>query len=1006
MQSEEKVELGRFTGGIKRIADFFKDAAEAVKALPVAEASPWTKAIIASAAEAVAPVKFLVTLLEKRTEIRDVGELAALACSTAYQQSVVEAIASLPQPSAPADLVEQVRLATAVFADADEIDYRTLTLSSVDAHPFIRTADKYLKTYASAAGYSDDDLTRLLAEVHRNFRRTFRSLLVDAALRARLQPLWEMLQLENEDIAAHDFLERHAAYQRSLFDSTPVLKTEPFALKDVYVETECGLMTSRDIKQRVVEHTRGKPFDQFSDAEGGRHDLLTTVMSFIADPRFRDAVVVQGVAGAGKSAFTLRLVAALLDRGLTPIRIRLRDVDMSRPINEALGRAIADHDVNAEPGPPGPKNPLLSGRVFDDAVPFEQATISRYVLILDGWDEISVSAAPGFREQVEKMLTQVRSEYLGRQGGAVRVILTGRPSQEVNASSFFRDDTPVLTVRALTPEQLETLAAKLTARETKQWLPPDREKLAPVLDRYRQEFANRSQDTPTLDILGQPLLAHIAMRLFAVADATDLLADQTTLFRGLVDITCEKGGQPDADDLDPAGRARIVRLELRELLRKTATAITIHGDETIPFAELKRRLDAKGRDLFDAVDKADAKHPLSHMVISFFFKGGHEELGCEFLHKSFREYLHAEDIVETLKEFGRTVRKLPPERPIEEGWKDFEEGDPRRRLSRTLMRMTAAQWMSPEVGRHLDALIGWEIGRATSQIGKKTYGTPTEPIDIAAWEVVRDALADVWDWWGDGVHQRPQPKRAKDGRIEFERSAADEMVEWCASPTATLDELPAPSLITQVDAHAGEVLFRLTARVHYAINEATGWNPPELTAEQVWTPREKPGAGCRRYQARIRDKWVVFAPSGPGFEYFSFYASRIWAAGYGRSRWFPGGLDCRGLDFSEIWFPPIPEWNEVSNWSDCSFAGMYCRGSSFQDDRFVRLHAVDSVFERCDFKFANIERANFASAWLDFADCRGCEATGAILTGASLDGSDWRDATIDDVVADVELPTS
>jgi hypothetical protein len=152
MQSEEKIEVGRFAGGIERIVEFFSKTTEAVKDLPLTEAvkhvSPWAQAVGESAGEAVAPIKFLVTLLKKATEIRDAAELAALASATAYQQAVIEAVAQVPPPPASDNLVEQLRIATPVFTGADKIDYRTLTLSTLETHEFIRTADEFLQIYA------------------------------------------------------------------------------------------------------------------------------------------------------------------------------------------------------------------------------------------------------------------------------------------------------------------------------------------------------------------------------------------------------------------------------------------------------------------------------------------------------------------------------------------------------------------------------------------------------------------------------------------------------------------------------------------------------------------------------------------------------------------------------------------------------------------------------------------------------------------------------------------
>lgn len=78
--------------------------------------------------------------------------------------------------------------------------------------------------------------------------------------------------------------------------------------------------------------------------------------------------------------------------------------------------------------------------------------------------------------------------------------------------------------------------------------------------------------------------------------------------------------------------------DLRKLLWATAAAMSVFGDESISHDELERRL--KDTDeLRGLVEKVSAENWLSSLLISFYFKGGVMELGCEFSHKSFREYL-------------------------------------------------------------------------------------------------------------------------------------------------------------------------------------------------------------------------------------------------------------------------------------------------------------------------------------------------------------------------------
>src|SRR5262245_49291926 len=80
--------------------------------------------------------------------------------------------------------------------------------------------------------------------------------------------------------------------------------------------------------------------------------------------------------------------------------------------------------------------------------------LSRYVLLLDGWDELDISANERFRVKVHRVLEQVRREFLsGTFSCHVRVIVTGRPNPDVETSALLQERTPVLTLRNLRPEQ-------------------------------------------------------------------------------------------------------------------------------------------------------------------------------------------------------------------------------------------------------------------------------------------------------------------------------------------------------------------------------------------------------------------------------------------------------------------------------------------------------------------------------------------------------------------------
>src|SRR5262249_44796795 len=176
-------------------------------------------------------------------------------------------------------------------------------------------------------------------------------------------------------------------------------------------------------------------------------------------------------------------------------------------------------------------------------------------------------------------------------------------------------------------------------------------------------------------------------------------------------------------------------------------------------AEWQRRLPKELTREESAPGRAPEDDPFVKLMISFYFKGGHHDQGIEFAHKSFREYLFAEHIVETLKKFGDRLSSDMPRRS--EHWLDFPPGDARRNLVRTLGELFAPQWLSVEVRRHLEELLTWEITRAHPQASQEPsvfvtrFGLQTNRATFTAWEAIRDALANLWEWWTDGVHLRP-----------------------------------------------------------------------------------------------------------------------------------------------------------------------------------------------------------------------------------------------------------
>ena len=162
------------------------------------------------------------------------------------------------------------------------------------------------------------------------------------------KPLYQLLVLDNPEQRVFQALRRHATYQRWLFEERWALGEEPFALQHVYVRTDCGVLRCGDIdrrrKDRQAKTTDKAEINPFLDHpdHGGREDLLESVLKILAEPDFKDMIVIQGPAGTGKSSFTLRLCHELIAHGLQPIRIELKHLDTKadRSVSDTLPEAV------------------------------------------------------------------------------------------------------------------------------------------------------------------------------------------------------------------------------------------------------------------------------------------------------------------------------------------------------------------------------------------------------------------------------------------------------------------------------------------------------------------------------------------------------------------------------------------------------------------------------------------------------------------------------------------
>ena len=1033
----KKLMASKTISSIKSITNFLSDAIDGLKDTDfpgaVASAVPWVGLIGESVAEAVPPIKFLIKFFENVTKEHDPQELGAIACTMAYEQSLEQAMNTFGGPDKPHKISAADKKKLRNLSISEEVSFKRFSFGDALTHPFITKADNVLEKFVEAVGYNGPERRRLLGEVHTRFVGNLKTILSHGKLKEKFEPFTILMELGTGETRAYEALYEHADYQRWLFEEAPVFAKEPFALAHVYIDTECGHVSWADLQMddpgsRIHQKDRVNRPDPFDEKVGGRRSMVETVMNLIGDPDFQESIVIQGVAGSGKSAFTLKLCSELIREGLRPICVRLRNLRFDEHVREALPGAVRFTDDKRSPEGSSylpPDDIFLNGNIFKEKMHFRDAVICPYILILDGWDEISISVSEGFKVRVEKMLEEIRSEFLTNQNRFIRVILTGRPSTAVSESKFLRKKTALLTIRPIKPQHLTKFVKDLrTSMKEKPvivenaelWEPPSIARFKPIMQRYEHDFniavendsspqlsrtmKSSGSTTGSMEILGLPLLTHLAIRLMSQwsDDLATLVENPTTLYRSLVDLTCAKAGKAWDDPTEIEGQTQLSGNELRRLLWQTAVAMTVLHEESISYDELSLRLDLTGDKLQRKTAMAIDDNKLTSLMVSFFFKGGKRELGCEFLHKSFREYLFAEYIVEILKDYGDETGQQLPQRDA--FWEDFDSDDIRSNFSRILSKTLASQWLSPEISQHLTQLISWEIKRPTLSVSGKPLGNPTVLLDLEKWKSVRDGLADLWDWWAEGVHLRPQPEFDRRQQIIFEPVFAQELIEWIepiAIPRGA--NLPAPARTTTIDSHLGDALFQLCQLVHFGLAEAYGWikplpGEPFIQPKKIWEGLSEIGNGPRRCQCVIQRgtvNWTLFSPAGESPEYFANYVHRINAAGGRPLGQFPLGSDLSGIDLRQVAISiPIPS-KEPHNatWNYSNLSGIVGSGSCF-----YRHNMECALLKEARLWYALVENANLIGADLRGANLNDAGLRGANLNGANLIGANLSDADL------------
>ncbi|MDJ0676519.1 MAG: pentapeptide repeat-containing protein [Calothrix sp. MO_167.B42] len=1055
----------------KSVPEFLKDISYLLKGnnniiKAISEATPWAKHLIDAAGDTLPLVAFFLKYAQRVTQETEPGKQGYKACTLAYNRAVEEAFLakSMQLKKLHMQNLGDAPLLSDRIPDNLEQDMESFNFKNADSHRFTQEANQVFQEFANFIGLEQKITTQLLKIIRQSFLRNLRLLLAHPHTEKEFAAFKTLMGLDDTSYQTQIILNQHLVYQSWLFQEAPIFREEPFALAHIYLDTECGVLQWQQIKgaDKVSNHwpkyssflneeVEQKLLNPFSESDSPRVNLLDKVKEYIGDPDFNEPIIIQGIAGAGKSSFTLRLVSELLEEGFTPIRVLLRNLNLNKNITEAIPDALefTEKAFNPYPWKPEFNSDWLSKLLgANENITFgaKKHQISPYVFIFDGWDEISTAATTGFQDSIDKVLGEIRSTFIEQRAGRppIRVIVTGRPSVDVTKTRLLKDKTPVLTMRPLTPEQLDTFINNFQRnRQTKPLTlagvsQPQLTIAGQTINfnfdgvkkLYEQEFeqlqqahskGNVSELKGNMAVLGLPLLTYFSLRLMFDLKSEEqlkaLIANPTTLYRALVDITCKDSGNPisaPALELSIKKRYRIHGSKLRTLLWQTAQAMTAIGKEAISREELKLRLfpqDEEDEGFEQRIVTATEDNILSNLIISYYFKESAAGQGCEFLHKSFREYLFAEGVVELLKQYGRDIKvqevySQNPQSGFAERntyWQDFKPEDPRYKLTRDLSELFGVRWITPEIKNHLQQLLTWEIQRSQGKTGLLEFDFSNESISVEQWTYIRDGLADVWDWWGEGVLLRPQPKiSGRQKNTSFDAPYVVELAELCCplDREAWKSSLPEVVRVNTVDARLGEAFFHLTALVHSELHNCAHQQLPQTIEINQIEPTQR-----RRYQTsqQVDDIFLVrFSPSGENSNYFLNFCSRINAFGWRPEGYFPTEVWASSIHLAGVNL--IHAHLSGANLSGANLSGAHLSGANLRsaylsdadlsDADLSDADLSDAYLRDVDLSDADLSGAYLRRAYLIRADLRRSDLIRADLSGANLSRTDLSGANL------------
>ena len=369
-----------------------------------------------------------------------------------------------------------------------------------------------------------------------------------------------------------------------------------------------------------------------------------------------------GGPGSGKST-VCRMLASELAKNETihPVFLRLRRMkegaDIAAYVEESL------------------RNEGLIDRLAD------VREVPNLVLILDGFDELVMAS----RARLRNFFNVLREELTTGPLRSARAIVSGRDTL------FPGGDGLPTGAHVLTLSPFDSARVAAWGKKWRALHPDD-----PGSDFYPEKLLPSSRTsilTPLQHLVAWPLTLHLLARVhtrgtlrLGYLDENDI--EKAFLYRSIMADTAQR------QTTQAEGQGRFDRSQLQRFMRFLAWTMYCRGTDSLDFDDvipLVQRFypGASETEMAEVTDVAIVNAPE-------LTKG--EQTGCEFVHKSFSEYLVAQHIAETIERVAFKAAEFGLAEPT---WR-MSPGD----ATMELASIFASRLLTPEVQEMLEPMLG------------------------------------------------------------------------------------------------------------------------------------------------------------------------------------------------------------------------------------------------------------------------------------------------------------